>query len=296
MLSYSLPLYKMYRGGLSHKPNSNYWSTGGSNSAEFDQFVWSDLFVQITKNAEFSFVPSVQTRLNQSQAPKLFAQVLDKESTPFIKNQIVSLPSPHEEFDINYVYQYWAPEINTTRRSDHASRFRVTWSPFFSLQGSGHLDSSRMVTNIATGSDAITLQNSGDFLKTPTQTLIKNDIYLANVSRVASHTNIAGVVSVFKPLEIERLLNSEAYYFNTSRLGFHQHNTEAVQALVSLFSSESNTACPGVVSNPATTLFGSEYLFDFGGLQCAGTSALLRNVGAVFSFVPFYANDYSTSK
>ena len=106
MLSYSLPLYRMYRGGLSHKPNTNYWSTGGSNSAEFDQFVWSDLFVQITKNAEFNFVPSVQTRVNQPQAPKLFAQVLDKESTPFVKNQVVSLPNPHEEFDINYVYQY----------------------------------------------------------------------------------------------------------------------------------------------------------------------------------------------
>lgn len=153
-----------------------------------------------------------------------------------------------------------------------------------------------MVTDVANGSEQVTLQSSGDFLKTPTKTLIKNDVYLSNVSRAQSHGSTAHVTAVFKPLEIERLLNSEAYYVNTSRLAFHQHSTEAVTALSSLFCSETNIACPAIAYSPTSTLFGDKFLFDNSGLQYAGTSALLRNVNTVFSFVPFYSNDYSTSK
>jgi len=32
--------------------------------------------------------------------------VLDKETVSFIKSNLVILPSPHEEPDINFVYQY----------------------------------------------------------------------------------------------------------------------------------------------------------------------------------------------
>jgi hypothetical protein len=106
MLTYGLPLYKMYRGGLAHKANHNYWG-GASNLAEFDQFIWSDFFVQITKNGDFCcFIPTAQARLNDFQTPKMYSQVLDSEFIPLVKNQVVSLPLPHEEFDINYVYQY----------------------------------------------------------------------------------------------------------------------------------------------------------------------------------------------
>lgn len=124
-MGYALPLYKTYRGGFIRKPNSNYWSTGGVSLAEYDKCIWSDFFVQITKTASFRFLPSAQVRINNSlPAPQVSPQ-LDSELVPFVKNQIHLLPSTHEEFDINYVYQHWAPEINTTRRSDHASRFRV---------------------------------------------------------------------------------------------------------------------------------------------------------------------------
>lgn len=82
--------------------------------------------MQISKTVEFSFLPQPQTRVNAYMAPRLFAQILDAELVPLFKNQIAALPVIHEEFDINYVYQHWAPEINTTRRSDHTSRFRVT--------------------------------------------------------------------------------------------------------------------------------------------------------------------------
>jgi hypothetical protein len=36
---YALPLYRLYRGGFSRKPNSNYWSSIGSSFAEYDQFL-----------------------------------------------------------------------------------------------------------------------------------------------------------------------------------------------------------------------------------------------------------------
>lgn len=103
--SYAMPLYKTYRGGLTGKPNSGFWGANVS-SAEYDQFVWSNFFIQLTKNVNFSFAPAAMARLNAVQPTKLFAQVLDLELVPIVKNQVIYLPAPHEEFDINYVYQH----------------------------------------------------------------------------------------------------------------------------------------------------------------------------------------------
>ena len=57
---------------------------------------------------------------------KALSSVLDKESVGLVKSYLTHLPNPHEEFDINFSYQFWAPEINTTRRSDHSARFKTT--------------------------------------------------------------------------------------------------------------------------------------------------------------------------
>jgi hypothetical protein len=59
---------------------------------------------------------------------------LDRDLVSFFKSHVISLPTVHEEFDINFVYRHWSPEINTTRRADHGSRFRTTWNSFFRAQ------------------------------------------------------------------------------------------------------------------------------------------------------------------
>jgi hypothetical protein len=68
----------------------------------------------------------IKTANNNIFTSNLLTPLLDKELVSFYKNNIISLPHTHEEFDINFVYQYWTPEINTTRRSDHSSRFKTT--------------------------------------------------------------------------------------------------------------------------------------------------------------------------
>ena len=53
---------------------------------------------------------------------------LDRELAARIRNVLLLLPAPHEEFDVSYVYQHWAPEVTTTRRADHSTRFQTTWA------------------------------------------------------------------------------------------------------------------------------------------------------------------------
>lgn len=46
-------------------------------------------------------------------------------------------PAPAEDLDPGFVNTTWTPEINTTRRSDHNSRYKVTWAPLASSLTSG---------------------------------------------------------------------------------------------------------------------------------------------------------------
>jgi len=62
---------------------------------------------QPLKNASSFFVfPQGQKKQNSEQADSLTTATLDKELAPSYKNLVVNLPSPHEEFDVNYIYQY----------------------------------------------------------------------------------------------------------------------------------------------------------------------------------------------
>jgi hypothetical protein len=139
----------------------------------------------------------------------MYSQVLDSEFIPLVKNQVVSLPLPHEEFDINYVYQYWTPEINTTRRSDHAARFAVTWNSFFdSAQTISPSSANRLETPAVAPTAKV-----GNFLGAPASVLASNSIYALNKGLAINHTAIAGIVPVFNQLDVERLFNSELYHY-----------------------------------------------------------------------------------
>jgi hypothetical protein len=212
-MGFALPLYKTYRGGFIRKPNSNYWAVSGTSLAEYDKCIWSNFFVQISKTAGFAFTPSAQVRVNAMVPSKTTSPVFDAELVPFIKNHIHLLPTPHEEFDINYVYQHWAPEINTTRRSDHATRFRTTWNSLFTLnfQNRNAVDPRLAVvaaTTPALGSEFFQTASARDMLLNP--------LYAQNVAVNKYSTNTLQLSARFKPLAVEELFNTASYSFRAA--------------------------------------------------------------------------------
>jgi heme/copper-type cytochrome/quinol oxidase subunit 2 len=40
------------------------------------------------------------------------------------------VPAPFEDIDPVFVHRHWTTEVNSTRRTDHGARYRVTWGPF----------------------------------------------------------------------------------------------------------------------------------------------------------------------
>lgn len=212
-MGFAAPLYKTYRGGFIRKPNSNYWAVSGTSLAEYDKCVWSDFFVQISKTAEFAFTPSAQVRINALVPSKTTSPVFDAELVPFIKNHIHLLPAPHEEFDINYVYQHWAPEINTTRRSDHATRFRTTWNSLFTLnfQNRNVVDPRLAIVS------AVTPAAGSDFFQTaPVRDMLLNPLYAQNSAVRKYFSNTLHLSARFKPLVVEELFNTAAYSFSAA--------------------------------------------------------------------------------
>lgn len=138
VLKYNAPLYKMTRGAVSKRPESSYWNESNGNSA-IQILKWT---IQNTEellargiplkntNSMFYFMYQPKKFVKPTFAINESTKILDNENSFFVKNWVLNLPKVHEEFDINFVYKYWTPEINTTRRGDHATRFKTTWSAF----------------------------------------------------------------------------------------------------------------------------------------------------------------------
>lgn len=49
----------------------------------------------------------------------------------------VLTPAPTEDLDPTFINSKWTPEVNTTRRSDHNSRYLVSWSPLLGSLSNG---------------------------------------------------------------------------------------------------------------------------------------------------------------
>lgn len=73
------------------------------------------------------FTLGVQRRL--PWFPELAAPVLDGEWGILARVPAVLTPAPYADLDLGFVHQRWAFEVNTTRRSDHDARYRLTWGP-----------------------------------------------------------------------------------------------------------------------------------------------------------------------
>ena len=72
--------------------------------------------------------------------PELSTLALDAEFGSQVVTPILALPTPHLDIDPSFIYFNLTPEINTSRRSDHDARYKVSWGPlaatFTASQGS----------------------------------------------------------------------------------------------------------------------------------------------------------------
>lgn len=136
MLSASLPWDKLFRsstakrtqGGLLH-------STYSLDSAK--QIELADLSRQrFDKNFTETLVPGFK-RLNLKQAFFSLAPLsLDVEFGALATVPAIVLPTPHLDIDPSFIFFSLTPEINTSRRSDHDARYKVTWGPIAALGAS----------------------------------------------------------------------------------------------------------------------------------------------------------------
>lgn len=61
--------------------------------------------------------------------PRTAAPSLDTQAGAWVLTRPVLTPVPSEDLDPTFINTRWALETNTTRRSDHNSRYLVSWSP-----------------------------------------------------------------------------------------------------------------------------------------------------------------------
>lgn len=59
----------------------------------------------------------------------LTAAVLDNEWVGLAQTPACLTPEPFEDVDQAFVHQKWTLDLNTTRRSDHTSKYKVLWGP-----------------------------------------------------------------------------------------------------------------------------------------------------------------------
>lgn len=180
--------------------------------------------------------------------------VLDRDLVSFFKSHVIALPTVHEEFDINFVYRHWSPEINTTRRADHGSRFRTTWNSFFRAQ---HLITAQRAGSLPISADAAL----GEALPN----LHSNAFYVAATGNLGgSSAVLPASTASFRP--VSALVSPSRAIFDTSTIAavtstVHEYShsssleglrTNMSESLVSLPSTNCSLHAFSRASSPAT--------------------------------------------
>jgi hypothetical protein len=131
------------------------------------------------------------------------------------------------------VYQSLAPEINTTRRSDHATRFKTTWNSLF--------------VSLKSTSDraAVTLTGPDFFSRNATQSLLANKTYMQNDAVQLQQTNLENLGAVQTTLSSTLQAGCAVY-------GIDELNTVQQRELTQIFNDLANyTAGKSPFSRPS---------------------------------------------
>ncbi len=119
----------MYRGvttkrGLGGMLNSTYVFDAAK------QIELTDLSRQkFDKNTAELVLPSFKKYRITPIFPELANLALDSEFGSLISTPALTLPNPHLDVDPTFIFFNLTPEVNTSRRSDHDARYKVSWGP-----------------------------------------------------------------------------------------------------------------------------------------------------------------------
>lgn len=127
------PSYKLARGGLLRRPFTGI--SKGANPLEGLKEPFTPLNLSKT-SAPFGYSNLTLFRPLVPQF-KISSPSLDTQLGAWASVWAVSTPAPTEDLDPTFINTIWTPEINTTRRSDHNSRYLVSWSPLVSSLTTG---------------------------------------------------------------------------------------------------------------------------------------------------------------
>jgi hypothetical protein len=76
------------------------------------------------------FSAGLSRTLIQPWYPEIAPAVLDSARVLPAQVPAVLFPSPYADIDPSFIHRRLTFEVNTSRRSDHDARYRVTWGPF----------------------------------------------------------------------------------------------------------------------------------------------------------------------
>lgn len=81
------------------------------------------------KNSTELLLPVFRKLSLLSVFPELAPIALDAEFGSLVTTPVLTLPTPHLDVDPSFIFFNLTPEINTSRRSDHDARYKVSWGP-----------------------------------------------------------------------------------------------------------------------------------------------------------------------
>jgi len=123
--NFAFPWAKLSRGAAARRGMSGFWHTPWSTDQLTQAALAPESLLALDKAAWPELTPSLR-RLKRRPTPVYGGPaVLDNEWVPFIKVPACLTPEPYEDLDQPFVHQHWTVEINTTRRSDHNSKYKV---------------------------------------------------------------------------------------------------------------------------------------------------------------------------
>ena len=128
--NFYLPIYKFYKGGIERKEYSGFWDFNNINDSHFNlsvsyanDYTIPKMFIK--HDYKFNKIKNFYSKDN------FFLFLLDSEKFSFLKNFIHFLPNTNEDLDITYINKIWTFDVNSSRRNDHLSKFKVFWGPLF---------------------------------------------------------------------------------------------------------------------------------------------------------------------
>lgn len=128
---YALPAPKLFRGALARRAVGGFWNTAWANDWVSQSALFPENNINLTKQAFVSIIPSFKKPVSGVVYPRLALPALDNEWTKLAHVPVCITAEPYEDLDQSFIHDKWAFEINTTRRSDHSSKYKTVWGPFF---------------------------------------------------------------------------------------------------------------------------------------------------------------------